>query len=236
METQEGHEVRESGPRPEAPTKKESLYRDLVWQLVILFALVILLLIWMWGQLGVTHRISVAGWDVYQHEQFNFEVRVPPGWEVREYPDHLLAPVFNIVPEDAPDEGPLDHFTERTHVSIYPTGMPTEGLAGESVPSALTFREDVRSAEDYILTDGRPWATVATFNQYPPSWSQSGFVFSHVVIEDMEVRCLREGEEVSVGVCDPLGMGDTVVRSGRIDTRMRATQEAILSTFGFVDQ
>ncbi|MEX0919304.1 MAG: hypothetical protein WDZ64_00960 [Parcubacteria group bacterium] len=173
-------------------------------------------------------------WQTYTNEEFNFSLEYPSNWEIAEYPDHNVTPRFNLYPESNNTSGlPYTHHSGNiAHVSIFPQGVPTEGFFGESSTSSVDFQIETVGARDYILSSGARFATIANASSSPTSWNESGYVFSHVFIEELETECLSEGEVVSQAECDPL-FGDVIVRTGSVSQEDRATQVRILESLEF---
>jgi hypothetical protein len=177
-----------------------------------------------------------AVWATYTNHAYDFEISHPAHWIVAEFPDNEIAPMFNIYkPGQAVGTEPLDHFASVTHVSIYPRGIPTEGVFGERRESAAQFGEEVAQTHDFLLEGGEVWATYATFENFPSRWDAPGFVWAHVAIQDLEVVCMSGAEVVSDEACDPL-FGDQIVRRGTISKADRTIEERMLASFKFLDE
>jgi hypothetical protein len=178
--------------------------------------------------------INTDAWATYTNETFDFSIKIPPGWNVVELSDEELFSGVNFYPVGVTADLPITHHSDVANVSVFPEGIPTEGVFGELVDSNVVFNETTSVSNDFTLSDGSRWATFVAFLDAPPSWSESGFVWARVDIENLETECFREGEIVSPEACDPL-MGDEIVYHGSVDERERAIQEAMLSTLTFVD-
>lgn len=182
----------------------------------------------------VTQADPRADWSTYENSEFNFTIKYPPGWVVNEGTIGL-EPAITIHPDLGTTSdlvAPWDHHTEATHLSIYPQGIPTEGIMGDERPSDIIVTAPRAVARDYILENGRPWATMVRFEAPPAGWNSSGFVLARALIEDEETICLRAGEPVPEGDCQPL-TGDEIARSGYVDPALRETQKLMLTSFGF---
>lgn len=181
--------------------------------------------------------IDSSNWETYTNRHYGFTLRYPPDWVVNESPADPDAPVYNIYkPGSDRLKLPFDHHTEGvTHVSVYPKGIPTEGVFGRSEKSGVRFSETVNNKRDYILEDGTAWATIAHFTNFPATWSGAGFIFASVDIKDLEAECLRDGGRITNDECEPL-FGDMVVRSGKIDEYERQIIVSILESFRFLEE
>ena len=184
-----------------------------------------------------SEMVDTTGWNVFESETYGFRLRYPDGWRVASFPDHEIAPTFNIYPENIEESGPFTHHSDIPHVSVFPKGVPTEGIFGESKKSEVLFQEEALEMRDFVLVDGEVWATLAglSFTDRPLTWTESGFIFARARIANLETICLRDGVPVSEEVCDPL-FGDTIVREGNVDSFERAIERAILESFQFTQQ
>lgn len=211
---------------------------------IVLWVIVLVLLV-----LGVILAIGLSlpkgntppqetEWKTYRNEQFGFALEYPSTWQVEQFPNHTLGPIINIYKPDqvGGESPPFTHFSEITHVSVYPQGIPTQGLTGQTRPSTLTFQEEITNADDFLLKNGTPFATAANFANPPSSWNESGFIFAHLVIENLEISCLRNGTEIPTVECNVLAGEDVLVRSGSISEEDRAVEERILRSFAFLPQ
>lgn len=174
-------------------------------------------------------------WKTYQNKDFNFEIKYPNNWNVAEIPDSQLGPIFNFYPQTTNDTPPFTHFSELNHVSVYPYGIPTEGINGEYRASFVSLNERPDQAIDFILEDNTPWATYVRFARKPKSWQESGFLFAGTKIVNLEMICLRNDQPVQLEECDPFS-GDLLTRKGKTDPNIRKTQEVMISTFRFLPE
>ncbi len=174
-------------------------------------------------------------WKTYRNEDFDFEIKYPKDWSVAEISDNELGPIFNFYPEITSGTPPFIHFSEINHVSVYPYGIPTEGIAGEYRASFVNLGEPLNQAIDFILEDNTPWATYINFVQRPGSWQESGFIFAGTEIINLRMVCMKGNQPIEFEKCDPF-TGDLIIRSGEIDMNVRRTQEAMLSSFKFLQE
>ncbi len=170
----------------------------------------------------------------YTNEEYDFSVEVPVGWIVKEGMIGL-APAINIFPEGQEHSSMYDHFANRTHVSVYPQGIPTEGLFAQTRPIDVSIKADVSTqSRSYMLGNGDIFARYFLFNQSPEGWNESGFVWSRVRVSNQQELCQQGDEMVSVEQCDPF-FGDEIVVQGEVDPSIDTQVQEILKTFQFVD-
>ncbi len=224
-----------------------------LWWLLILLATIVAVIIAYGDRLGgldggtvtpppvVTPPSTTADWQVYANEQFGFEVKYPPGWRLATFPIDPAAPVFNIykASEMAAPVRPLTHFDSATHVSIFPHGLPTEGVVGDSQISTVPFAVPTRVARDFLLEDKTPWATFAglyiqnTSPNFVPE--DAGFIWAGLKVDNLMEECTRNGVVVSEAQCDVM-TGDQITRRGSVSAADRATQEEILASFRWLER
>jgi hypothetical protein len=177
------------------------------------------------------------GWNTYTNTTYNFSVEYPDGWLVATGTLQTGDPAISLyqATDTSMDTGLVfDHFDQTAHVSVYPHGIATEGILAKMQASDVVVGIPQAAAKDYVLQTGRPWATRVTFDVFPSSWNESGFVFARLKVEEEELIYKRGDTEIAQHVFDPL-TGDHVERTGFVDTNMREIQTNILKSFRFVD-
>lgn len=180
-------------------------------------------------------------WNTYESERYSFKLLYPSEWEVAETTVEEeqegqvpMVTVYAATPLETTVEAPFDfHVDAVPYVSIYPTGVPTDGLRGELRDSSLASLPLYRDARDYLLEDGTVFATMALPDNLPISWSEAGFIFARVPVVGERVFCLRGGVEIADEECDPFA-GDSIVREGTVDAALRTQEEQILASFRLV--
>lgn len=172
-----------------------------------------------------------SDWQTYESEAYEFTLSYPSGWDVATDTTPTSEPLISFYrPNKISTEAPFTHHSSETHVSMYPQGIPTEGVSGERKTSSVGFVAPINRADDYLLSDGTVFATYANVETLVDAWNESGFLFAHTAIDSLETECRRDGEEISMEQCDVL-MGDTLIRSGEIDESVRAQQVQMLESF-----
>lgn len=175
--------------------------------------------------------IDTSSWQTYRNDVYGFEIRYPSNWQVAAFPDNAIAPRFNIHKNSETALPPFDHHSSVTQVSIFPHGVPTEGVFGEERPTTVLTPSAVSEGTDFVLKDGTPWGTFLYIKNAPASWNESGFVWAELMIEGLIETCVDEAGKVVAGdTCDTLGTGNTIARSGTVSADDRAIEEAILAS------
>lgn len=177
---------------------------------------------------------DVASWNTYQSNLYNFSLRYPPSWQLAAETGESIPIITVYKSGEAGSVGVLDHFEDRTHVSVYPRGVPTEGVFSRRIDSRVSMVHPTSLANDLVLATGEPWASEYRFSTMPDSWGPAGFVWARNKISGMSQVCMRSTSTIPDKECDPL-FGDELVRSGDLVGEDRTTIEAILRSFRFID-
>lgn len=172
-------------------------------------------------------------WVEYVNEEYDFSLSYPKHWKIH-VEDDDLSPKINIYPFQDDIILPFDHFAEATHFSIYPKGVPSEGLIGQNIDVSLPLNEKVKSAKEYILSNNDKWATMVSFEDTPSSWKPWGFIWSGVKVKNLEFSCKRGNQEVEVEVCNPFE-GDTLLREGNVNSDLIEIERKIINSFKFIE-
>ena len=183
-------------------------------------------------------------WQTYTSQAFGFSINVPSDWTIVEFPNDEIAPRVNMyqarqkqalsfIKDGIEYVSPITHHSLVPNVSIFPHGVPTEGLLGTPVESDVSFSEETRAAHDFALKNGSHFATFAAFTAVRENWNEAGFIWSRAGVSFARSLCFRGDLKVRESRCDPLA-GDTVVYHGRLKTNEREVQKTILSSFRFV--
>lgn len=183
---------------------------------------------------------ELANWDTFVSEDYHFEISYPvDNWNFNIEPDYLISPRFNffIVPSGVVVEEAFDHFANITNVSVYPEGIPTEGLMSQTEPLSEDWGDniDYESSTLYTLEDGTPFAAYVRFNNAPSSWEDWGYAWIRLRADNLESVCFRDGVEVnSDQQCDPLGNESiTIAHRGDVDEDMWPVLVDVLKSLKF---
>lgn len=180
---------------------------------------------------------SADGWVTYTSDKYGFRIQHPADWIVA-VSDEDFEPKINIYKKDEAAKPPFIHHNNVTQVSIFPKGIGTEGVEGETAVSKVKFAEQTTQSIDFLLDGGARWATYATFDPSgrPAAWNDFGFVWAGVEVEDPSNDCVLDGNVLPIEKCD-LGndrpAGAHIVLRGRINSKDRETEERILKTLEF---
>ena len=177
-----------------------------------------------------TENVEEDGPYLYENNQYNFSVTVPVGWEVVEG-DIGNVPAINIFPENQTHNEMYDHFSNVTHVSFYPKGIPTEGVFAQTRPLDLKPEVAVSdSSQSYMLGNGDVFASYILFEDSPDSWEEYGFMWVRTSVQNQEEQCSSGGEFVPLEQCDVF-FGDEIVVTGSIQTGHEEGLRSITRSF-----
>lgn len=184
-------------------------------------------------------EIDTSNWQSYENQQFGFSLRYPQDdWKQYEDTSFEFSPKFNFYPAVGEEiaEPPFDHFANVNHVSVYPQGVPTEGLTAQSRPLEMELPFAVsQDSRVFVMEDGTPFAAVIRPLDIPlVGWLESGFIYSRLHIDNLETRCLRDGQEVSQDQCDPLAEGGEIVWSGSVNEDLWPVLQEVIRNFEFL--
>lgn len=174
-------------------------------------------------------------WQTYTDASFNFSISYPSGWEVATTTQYG-TPIYNVyvpVSNDATNTPPFIHHNNITNVSLFPNGVPTEGLFSQSKPLDFYPGFDVATATSrvFITEAGTPFAAYLRPLHMPRSWGESGFIWIRVRMDDAIMKCFDQtGQQINFDRCDPLTEHHTVTWTGTVDPSAWNTAEEILKT------
>lgn len=174
-----------------------------------------------------------AQWQTYTDRTYQFSIDYPSDWKIAR--DDLAGSpriTFYNPKQTGGATPPFTHHNDSAvHVSIFPSGLPTEGVSGETVTTTVSTMVTVDRGIDFILKDKTPWATMLTFKNPPSSWG-GGFVWAVAVVKSLDTTCLRGEQFIPYEQCDVL-TGDLYIRDGTVDESIRATEVRMLESFRF---
>ncbi len=183
-----------------------------------------------------SEEIDTSTWEEFINGAYQFSLKYPED-EWNNYQDVAdeLGPKFNfyIKPAGTPLNLPLDHFANVNHVSVYPEGVPTEGVFGQTKDFDFDIGMEVtEDSKIYLLEDGTPFAAYIKPADYPESWAETGFIWISLKIDDLDTDCIRDGEEINYEECEPFS-GDQIIRSGSVDEELWKKQKEVVKSFTF---
>lgn len=165
---------------------------------------------------------TTTEWRTYQNDSFDFSMSYHPDWQLSTTSAADTTPLFNVyVPaENVSTTNGITHHTNITNVSVFPEGIPTEGLFAQSEDVNFDPGFAITDASRmFVLEDGTPFAAYLIPASSPASWAESGFVWVRVHMDDAQTQCFDEnGNELSEEACDPLTEEHTVSWSGSVDS------------------
>ncbi len=182
----------------------------------------------------VKEPATETAWTVYQNQDYGFEISYPLDWTVA-VDNTQFEPKINIYKKSETAKLPFTHHNDVANVSIFPKGIPSEGVLGTTGTSTISFKEEPAQAFDYVLQNGEHWATYATFKNSPAGWEPFGFVWARASVRDHVQKCLIDGKESAIDRCFSLGeAGAQVTDTGTVAQDERAVEVKILESFHFL--
>jgi len=125
------------------------------------------------------------------------------------------------------------HHDNVTQISIFPQGVATEAVRGETAPGSSEIGVSIKESLDHILKNGEVWASFINPAQSQENWRDWGFIWAAQKVSDPSFGCVRQGVEISVEECDPF-FGDQFTRSGIIDNEFNEIKMRMLQSFKFI--
>lgn len=181
--------------------------------------------------------IDTADWETFNNDEYGFSLEYPADdWNMETDISSPSSPKYNFYmkPAGVPVDLPLDHFADITNVSVFPEGIPTEGVFGQTEDFDLdTNFEVTNDSRIFVLEDGAPFAAFIKPTDPPQSWGDAGFIWLRARINNLETRCERDGEVISAEECDPLIEDDEIIRNGTVNENDWNTGVAILESITF---
>ena len=182
-------------------------------------------------------EIDLSEWEKFENKEYGFRLMYPSDWNMEGNPDDPLSPKFSfyLKPAGVPVTAPFDHFANINHVSLYPLGIPTEGVLGQRKQVGPGLSPNLEnSSKIYVLEEGTPFAAYLQFEDVPDKWNQSGFVWARLRIENLVEKCERKGELIPMEECSPLAEGDKILRTGSVDEDVWDIQKAVIRSIKFI--
>jgi hypothetical protein len=182
----------------------------------------------------IENSTEQANWVKYTNTDFNFTISFPENWKIYEDLSDAKTPKINIYQPEYKTTLPLDNFSKESNVSIFPKGLPTDAVMGQTQGVNFNLVEKTDKAFDYLLTNKMAWASFITFANPNKTWEPWGFIWLNTEIKDMTYKCKSGDKEVALDICNTFE-GDILERQGSIDKEVRNTELKILSTFKFLN-
>lgn len=170
----------------------------------------------------------------FEEPEYDFGFQYPYDWQFAS--GEKITPKYSayVKPAGVPVTPPFTHLANVTHVSVYPEGIPTEGFFGQSTEVDFdTGFELSPESEMYVLADGTPFAAYLVPASPPDSWTEAGFVWMRLFVEDQDRQCFSNGRPTACyATIYPL---DEYV-TGTVDTSVWETEKEIVRTLEFMTQ
>ena len=207
---------------------------------IIFVIVVVMVFIMVWSAANSESEVELGevienetGWNTYVNKEYGFKIDFPRDWKLFEDFERL-SPIINIYKSRFDSKPPYDHFSNINVVAIFPRGVETEVLIGETVISEIEIDANTDSILDYVLSDDQVWATYITFLDLESPWKSWGSVWARAEIIDVEFACENNGKPVLIEECNPFE-GDQFVRSGEVNQEIVNIQKEILESFSFLE-
>lgn len=184
-------------------------------------------------------------WRSYSNSNYHFETRWPASWRITATPpEEPLAAINLYSPEmETKFELPLNVHSPAavTHLSLFPRGWGTEIPAGKRQSLAeykgnVPFDHAYDPEESYVLQleSGAVWAYLIHPAQTPANWSDEGYLFAQIAVDDFQAQCYaaENGEPIPMRRCNPM-KGDRVERRGKLRQPDRQIIEQTLAALSF---
>ena len=211
--------------------------RDASWFFSIVLAVgIICWLAWMQppkSDVSVAQVAEANPWQSYTSKRYSVSFEHPASWRVLESRDPLepMITVFDPSEGQVPEPLALDA-ENRSHVSLYPRGLPTKDIFGVQRSSNLTLPYRAQANSEYVLANGSIWARRISFVSIPFSWGPQGFVWAQNRIDGSVAWCERESQKIDDRLCDPL-FGDRYIRDGGVSEQKQAILDRIIGSITF---
>lgn len=162
-------------------------------------------------------------------QSYSLSTEIPEDWtqSLNELEGGL--PVINFVPKTKIKPGDLpismQTTTSLSHIDIHPQGHGSGYPIGRnhrlvlfegSVPSSGLW--DHERSRVYVLGNGEVWAYLLYPKSAPQGWTEDGFVFAQIAIENFSSDCFDDitNQRKDMDKCKPLE-GDEVLYYGRLN-------------------
>lgn len=169
--------------------------------------------------------------STYISEKYGFAVDFPSSFHIYEEFESDV-PIINIYQKKPGSLPPFNHFSPNPSLSIYPQGLPMEGVIGEFKDITLDLNINVDQANEYLLDSGETWAYYINPKDTNNEWADWGYIWLRVPVSKYEERCFRNDTEITVYECD-IFAGDEIRRFGNASDSREYTD--IVESFRLID-
>lgn len=178
----------------------------------------------------------------YSNGDYGMSLEMPASWVESTHNISSNIVVQNFYPPEAvqPRELPITIHAPATltHIDVFPKGYGTELPNSDSktltdysgtIPSSLNWNRQESAV--MLLDDGTPWAYFLKPADPPRGWSNEGFIFAQMAINNFSTKCFdqKTGKEKPVEGCDPMG-GDEMRYYGSVDPQSKQQISHILES------
>ncbi len=157
--------------------------------------------------------------------EFGFSVKYPENWVQKTFQEGRHT-IINFLPADQENQAELPVIVHAkpgiSFVGIYPAGYEVDLPFGKSSrilsdEISVPFPVNLKQSRKFLLENGEPWGYYIVPARIPESWSNYGFIFAQIAVNNPRIQCIDKetGKEVEMPECDPM-KGDTVKRFGEV--------------------
>lgn len=178
----------------------------------------------------------------FESLNYSFSLSYPDSWQTFSQYDEI-EPKINFYDSQTLQETnklPLNHFMNETNVSVFPLGIPTEGLFGQTLSieeANLNFPYELSpNSRVYILENGQPFAAYLIPVNHPENWKDYGFIWVRSKVDNLAVKCQRGTEEIAFENCDPLTQGDEIIWQGNVNPEKWQEALSVIESFKFTEE
>lgn len=172
--------------------------------------------------------------EVISVDRYNLTLRFPSSWRTATSSLPGDIPAVNTYVPEIGTSPPYTHHDNVTNVSVFPNGIPTEGLFAKWHELDFDPGFAATSSRVFTLEDGTPFAAFIRPLNPPGSWGQAGFIWMRVRVNNLATRCFDATSTLIPDErCNPLASGHEVRWSGTVDTSRWQEAQQILRSITF---